>query len=192
MVPNEAERPPKKKPKTRKPVSEAYLERAAAYYLGRYASSAENLKRVLARKVRTRNEGHAMPSAEQLDWIDAVADKFVQLGLVDDAEYARLRTASLHRSGKSERMIRAGLKHKGVSDEHINEAVDNLKQEAGDNLDWEAALAYARKRRFGPHRTKEGDTDKKRKELASFARAGFSFNLARRIVEADSLDDITD
>lgn len=163
---------------------------AATFYLGRYASCAENLKRLLERKVRRRNEEHAAPTVEQWGWIEATAEKCVRLGLVDDAEYARARTFSMHRSGKSERMIAGSLRQKGVGEDDIQAALTMLRAEKGDNLQIEAALSYARKRRFGPFRTRAGDEDKKRKELASFARAGFGFDLSRRIVEASSPGDL--
>lgn len=173
-----------------RPVTERYLENAATYYLGRYASSAENLKRVLERKVRRRNEGNAAPNAEQTGWIEATADKCVRLGLVDDAEYARARAFSMHRSGKSERMIRGSLKQKGVGVEEISAALKALRLEKGENLELDAAVAYAKRRRFGPFRTRAGDADKMRKEMASFARAGFGFGLARKIVETTDIESL--
>lgn len=178
----------KTKEREKRPVTARYLENAATYYLGRYASCAENLARVLERKVRRRNEGHSAPSAEQTDWIEATVAKFVRLGLVNDTEYALTRTFSLHRSGKSERVIRGTLKQKGVGDADINAALDALREEKGDSLELEAAIAYARRRRFGPYRTSKPGEDKVRRELASFARAGFSYQLARMIVEASDIE----
>lgn len=175
-----------------KPVSERYLQNAAVYYLGRYSSSAANLGQVLERKVRRRNEDHHGPTEEQIGWIGAVVEKCVTLGLVNDTEYARSRALSLHNAGKSERMIKAGLKQKGVSPEDIENAMRELRKEKGEGLEVSAAIAYARRRRFGPYRTRAGDADKLRKELASFARAGFGFALAKRIVDASSLDDLED
>ena len=48
---DETGKPVRKPPRK---VSEAYLQRAAMSYLERYASSAENLRRVLRRKVDKR------------------------------------------------------------------------------------------------------------------------------------------
>jgi regulatory protein len=171
-----------------RPVTQRYLENAATYYLGRYASCEENLKRVLDRKVRRRNEGHTAPSHEQTQWIDATAAKCVRLGLVDDAEYARARVFSMHRSGKSERVIRGTLKQKGVGAAEIGAAMQILRAEKGETLELDAAIAYARRRRFGPFRTKPGDADKLRKEMASFARAGYGYSLALKVVEAPDLE----
>jgi regulatory protein len=49
--------------------------------------------------------------------------------------------------------------------------------------EFKAAAAYARRRRLGPYRAKDRDEHRVR-DLASMARAGFAFDLARRIVDA--------
>jgi regulatory protein len=50
-----------------------------------------------------------------------------------------------------------------------------------------AAVVYARKKAFGPFRRPDVDADDKRwgKEIASFARQGFGFELAKRVIEMD-------
>ena len=53
-------------------VTEAYLQRAALAYLERYASSAENLRRVLRRKVDKRCRLRGEDPAEFRDMIDEV------------------------------------------------------------------------------------------------------------------------
>ena len=80
------------------------LERWALGYLGRYASSAENLRRVLTRRARR----HAPEAAQQAGaQIDAIVARYQESGLLDDAAYAAARVASLHRRGDSLRAIRA-------------------------------------------------------------------------------------
>src|SRR6516164_9273557 len=132
------------------------LERWALSYLGRYASSAENLRRVLIRRAR-RHSPEAAQQAAVL--IEAIVTRYRESGLLDDAAYAAGRVESLHRQGDSLKAIRARLAAKGVP-----AAVA-------------AACAFARRRRLGPFR--RGMADRHR-ELAVFARAGFS----RRIAEA--------
>ena len=149
------------------------LERWALGYLGRYASSAENLRRVLVRRIRRRAPGSAQQVKAQ---IDAIVARYQESGLLDDAAYATGRAASLHRRGDSLRAIRARLAAKGVAPEVAAEAVAELRDKAADP-DLAAACAFARRRRLGPFRRDEAD---RQRELAAFARAGFS----RRIAEA--------
>ena len=149
------------------------LERWALQYLGRYASSAENLRRVLTRKVRRRSFEEIAATAPLID--DLVA-RYRKSGLLDDAAYAAARADSLHRRGESLRAMRARLAAKGVSAADIADAVSGLQANAP-VPDLAAACAFARRRRLGPFRRAAVDHAR---ELGAFARAGFS----RRIAEA--------
>jgi regulatory protein len=55
----------------------------------------------------------------------------------------------------------------------------------------QAAVAFARRRRLGPFRVKDRE-EKKARDLASMARAGFAYALARKVIEStdpDALDE---
>jgi regulatory protein len=149
------------------------LERWALHYLGRYASSAENLRRVLTRRVHRRS-----PKAEEAaaTLIDALVARYRESGLLDDAAYATARVQALHRRGESMRAMRARLAAKGVPAADVADAVSGLRA-AGPDPDLEAACAFARRRRLGPFRRSAADHAR---ELGAFARAGFS----RRVAEA--------
>lgn len=161
----------------------ALIERWALAYLGRFASSAENLRRVLLRRVRRRfSEDHAAaPQAAGL--IEALVARYRASGLVDDAAYAAGRARSRLRRGQSLQMIRAGLRAKGVGAEDAATAIAVLHEEAGDP-DFAAACAFARRRRFGPYRRTHAEDERVShdKELAAFARAGFSRAAAEAIL----------
>lgn len=149
------------------------LERWALHYLGRYASSAENLRRVLMRRVR-RHSVETAPQASGL--IDALVARYRETGLIDDAAYAAGRAGSLHRRGGSLRAIRARLAAKGVPAADVAKAVSGLRDAVPDP-DLAAACAFARRRRLGPYRRAAADPAR---ELGAFARAGFN----RRVAEA--------
>ena len=149
------------------------LDAWALGYLGRYASSAENLRRVLTRRARRYSPEAAQRAA---GLIDAIVTRYRESGLLDDAAYAAARAASLQRRGDSLKAIRARLAAKGVTGEIAAEAIAGLHDRAADP-DLAAACAFARRRRLGPFRRGAAD---RRRELAAFARAGFS----RRTAEA--------
>lgn len=152
------------------------LERWALAYLGRYASTAENLRRVLQRRVRRRfgEDAEAMRLAAPL--IDQIVERYCHSGLIDDAAYAARRAESLHQRGESLAKIRARLVTKGVAGSVAADALAALRANAADP-DLVAACAFARRRRLGPYRSR--DVPDPTRELAAFARAGFS----RRIAE---------
>jgi regulatory protein len=149
------------------------LERWALHYLGRYASSAENLRRVLMRRVRRRSP-ESVPLASAL--IEALVVRYRASGLLDDAAYAAGRVQSLHRRGDSLQGIRARLAAKGIAASDIADAVSQLRAAAPDP-DLAAACAFARRRRLGPYRRAAAEH---MRELGAFARGGFN----RRVAEA--------
>jgi regulatory protein len=158
-------------------VTPAYLDRAALAYLKRFASSAQNLARVLKRKVERRCRMRAEDPAPFLALIDDVVARAVRGGLVDDRRYAEGRVASLRRRGGSARAIGAKLAAKGVPRETVAAAL-----RGGEADEIAAARALARRRRLGPYRTADRAAFRER-DLAALARAGFGFAIARRVVD---------
>jgi regulatory protein len=188
-------------------IDAALLEEWALAYLGRYASTAENLRQVLSRRVRRRlaaggsvdREGAA--AVEPL--IEALVQRYRETGLVNDAAYAAGRARRGMGQGRSLRRIAAGLAAKGVGAADAAAAIAGLRDEATDP-ELAAAAAFARRRRLGPFRREphpRGDAPNLHMaELAAFARAGFSRRTAEAVlacpdgaaVQALLADDDTD
>ena len=156
------------------------LDRWALDYLARYATSAENLRRVLQRRVLRRAPER---KAEAAPLIDAVVARLLASNLIDDAAYAAMRVQSLHRRGESMRAIRARLQAKGVEPEALGAALAALSEGAADP-DLTAACAFARRRRLGPWRRGAADPER---DLAAFARAGFSRRVAEAVVRCPDI-----
>ena len=157
------------------------LERWALHYLGRYASSAENLRRVLMRRVR-RRAPEAAPAISAL--IDALVARYREAGLLDDASYAAARVEALHRRGDSLKAIRARLAAKGIAASDLVDALSQL-QAAAPDPDLAAACAFARRRRLGPFRRAAADHAR---ELGAFARAGFDRRVAEAVLACADID----
>ena len=160
------------------------LDGWALSYLGRYASSAENLRRVLLRRARRRGMPTPQVSTQTAALIDALIERYRHSGLLDDAAYAAARVRSLHRHGESAAKIRARLAAKGVERSVAAEAVLGLRAETADP-DLAAACAFARRRRLGPYRRSAPDPAR---ELGTFARAGFGRRVAERVLACADID----
>ncbi len=52
-----------------------------------------------------------------------------------------------------------------------------------------AAYVFAKKRKFGPFRIAPTDENRLRKELSTFARAGFSLDIARKVLGKETIED---
>ena len=183
----------RKKPE-RKPPKKAtarHLENVALWYLQRFAASADSLRRVLMRRVEKSVRAHDTDRAEGAEFVEDIIARFRRSSLLDDRVYAEGRTLSLHRRGISTNGIRARLAAKGVGAEDIAAALAILRDETEDP-DLAAAIAYARRRRIGPWRTR-GDRDKlKDRDLAALARQGFGYDIARKVIEAEDTDALED
>ncbi|WP_224000071.1 RecX family transcriptional regulator [Aureimonas sp. SA4125] len=179
--------PPQRRPR---PVTPEWLFRAAAHYLGRYASTAENLRRVLERKVARRvaeaEEGGAPSSADCRAMIDATLARFHDLKLLDDRAFAAAKLSSLRRGGASLRKIEAKLSEKGVDRDTIA-----VTLQGDESTDHEAAFAYARRRRLGPHRLRDR-AERRERDMAAMMRAGFGYGDARAAIDADGAADSPD
>jgi len=180
---------PRKKRRKPKPATAARLEKAALSHIDRYATSAANLRNVLMRRVERSVRLHDTDRTEASEWVDAIIAKLVERRLIDDAAYARARANSLHRSGASRRKIAGMLQQKGVGRSEIAAALAALEAEYA-NSDLVAAYNYARRRRFGPYRLPEAREERRERDLAALARAGFGYDTARRVVDAQSVEDL--
>lgn len=163
----------------------AYLERAALFYLDRYATSADNLRRVLRRKVARSARVHGSDPAEGEEAVEALIERFLGAGLLDDARYAEGRARRLARRGQPLQVIRLQLLQKGVGEDEIAAALAGLGAEAGDP-ELAAALAYARRRRLGPFRAGAQRAAQRERDLAALARRGFAPDLALKVIDAES------
>jgi regulatory protein len=164
-------------------VDAAVLEKAASFYLERYASSAENLRRVLLRRVAKAGRGDADIMAEGRALIEALLVRYVAAGLLDDKRYAEAKAAGLARGGASRFQIRGKLLRKGVARDEVERAVTAL-DERGEGSERAAAAALIRRKRLGPYRRPEDRAAFAAKDLAALARAGFAIGLAQRLLRA--------
>ncbi|MCZ6605873.1 MAG: RecX family transcriptional regulator, partial [Alphaproteobacteria bacterium] len=92
-----------------KPVTAQRLQARALAYLSRYASSSENLRRVLERAVRRAACHHETDRAAAAETITGLIAKFERAGILDDNAYAEARVRSLHRGGASRAKIAAQM-----------------------------------------------------------------------------------
>src|SRR5258707_11653043 len=89
---------------------------------------------------------------------------------------------------------RQKLNPAGNDGETLDKAMAGLDQELDTDprqREWKAATALARRRRLGPYRAKDRK-DHRTRDLATMARAGFDYDLAKKIIDAadtDALDE---
>jgi regulatory protein len=180
--------PPPRRPGP-KPATPQRLEAIALFHLERFASSSTNLKRVLMRRVQRSAQLHGTDPIAGAAVVDALVERFVRSGLLDDKLYAEARAARLHRRGASARKIAASLAEKGIDRELIGATLDEDDSDTGHTArpggDLAAAAALARRRRLGPYRLPEKREEFRQKDLGTLARAGFARAVAERVLGAE-------
>lgn len=172
-------------------MSAEYLREATTAYLGRYMPSVFQLKQVLWRKIdkniRMRGAGNRADYAEM---IQAELEYRKQTGALDDLRFAEAWVESLHKKGKSRLQIKVKLQQKGIESAIIQQSLEMLED---DVLDYalEAAIQYARKRRFGPFQMDVQKRENRRqKDIAAMMRAGHAYDSIRKIMACQTLDEI--
>lgn len=156
------------------------LEELALGYVARFATTAKGLENYCRRKLRERGwaEDASGTGCEGPD-IDALVERFVRNGYVNDGEYARARQGGLLRRGYGARRIHAALDAAGVPQE--------LRNDVSEGEAREAALRFARKRRlgpFGPDGSPPAQRAAREKQIAAMMRAGHALDSARELVDA--------
>lgn len=163
----------RERPRRRRPLDKESLRTLALAYVGRYATTQARLSAYLVRKLRERGwSGEDEPLVVQL-----VAD-FVRLGYVDDDQFARNRAGALLRRGFGPIRVDAALRHAGI-------AADLAADQAsiGTEEEMAAAIAFARRKRIGPFCQTEMTARTRERGLASLARAGHRYEIARAVMD---------
>ena len=139
------------------------------------------------RRVVASARAHGTDPEEGAAWIETLITKFQTLGYLNDRAYAENRARSLLARGSSSLAVAMKLREKGLDADNIEAALETAREDALD-LDLVAAAALARRRRLGPYRRDDEREERRDRDLAALARAGFSYEIAKRIIEAETVD----
>ncbi|QTD54954.1 regulatory protein RecX [Parasphingorhabdus cellanae] len=163
-----------------RPLDQNSLQELALRYVSRYATTRHKLKSYLFRKLRERDWSEDRPAD-----VEAIVERFVELGYIDDALFAKNRAVALINRGYGKRRVTQALYQAGIQEGDDQQALD-----LSDAKKWEAARTYARKKSIGPFAQEQADQDKCRKQLQAFLRAGHGFDIASRFVFAKPGEDV--
>jgi regulatory protein len=167
------------------------LERAALAYLNRFDSTAAKLRTMLRGLVRRAERQGPVDVRAAEAMIDELVDRYCASGLIDDRRYAETMASSLRQRGASSRAIRHKLAARGVASDIAGDALAGADRDT-EEAELAAARAFVRRRRLGKHRPAEQRAERRQRDLAAVARAGFGFDVAKRALEVELDDDIED
>lgn len=125
--------------------------------------------------------------AEGLARVDALIERFVSVGYVDDESFARARSGALLRRGFGSRRISETLGAAGIEQDLRERVMPGVAAQR------RAALAMVRKRRFGPFAEDAlpsmSDPHRRQKQMAAMLRAGHAMDAVRALLGAATIED---
>lgn len=185
-LPVENNKPPARRAgkKIPKRITADYLHNAGLYYLQRYAASSGHFRAVMLRKIKRSCMAHPdQDFAACAALVEDLVQKFISSGLLDDDLYLRGVVGSLRRRGASKQAILGKLRVKSVGGDMAADYIEACDDDfaGGENGDFRAALIFARRKKIGPFAGSRAEEP--HKTLAKFARAGFSYDIAARVMK---------
>jgi len=143
----------------------------------------------MLRRVHRSAEHHNTNPEEGIAIIEVLVARFTQMGLLDDKQFAVARARSYSRRGYSVRAIQAKLIERGVPIDIINEAI-KIQEKDDRNLELKAAIVFSRKRQLGLYHKTSIGPEKKKKDMAKLARAGFTYKTVQQVMGAYTLEEL--
>ena len=151
-----------------KKITPQRLKNIALYYLDRFDASSEKLKSVLMRRIQKATLAGDEVPLEAKKWVDEVVVDMQRLGYVNDRRFCENKMHQYLNAGKSNRYIVGKLCEAGIDSDMIQSFLpdDELAQ----------ARIFVHKKHLG---------DDYQKDLAKLARAGFSYDIAQKVLKED-------
>jgi len=183
----------------------------ALSYLERFPCTTEKLRVHLGKKLKDAIAADEARPSDAWRWLDQVIETLTRVRLLDDVAWSESRASTLHRRGRATSVIRRDLAQKGAPEA----AIDLAETSLGDDrraIDLASAVRLAKKKSLGPFAKTDAGAARPRaqragkppvserdaamkvrqRQLATLARAGFSFEIARTILDAKDPDHLAE
>ena len=151
------------------------LVKYAINYLSKYSSSKTNLERILRNKIRRKN----IEKKEKFTLYNSIPEiikKLEKNNFINDYNYANSKVNIFISNGKSKIFIKNYLFKKGIDEKLSSEIFAELNEEDS-NWEIKSARIFARKKNI------KKDNNNNEKNLSKMARAGFSYEISKKIIE---------
>ena len=155
-------------------------------YLSKFSSTENKLNSILHSfsEKYLKNVNRQQLSKE----IAIVIQKCKDHGYIDDKKFTENKIEKYINLGKSKKYIIFNLKNYGINNSIIEECLDDFFNSKIDN-NIKAAIIFARKKSIGPFYKKPiGSSHEKlfNKWFSSFARAGFNYDISKKVLNFES------
>ena len=119
-------------------------------------------------------------------WVEAAVEEGKSFGAINDEKLALGLARSLRRRGLARGAARQKMRQKKLGVSHIESALNEVYAVREGEVDptLNAAARAAKKKRIGPWGPEQIDYQAKQKQLAKLARRGFSYSVAKKVLNA--------
>ena len=155
------------------------LKKYAVTYVSKYESTKKNLEKVLKNKIIRIKDIKKNEKLMLYKSIFKVIEELESKQIINDKRYTDKKILSLASQGKSKNFIISYLLHKGIEKNLINNTFKDFELH---NPDWEfeSAKIFVRKKILNFN-----DKKNKEKNLAKMSRAGFDYNISKKMLGLD-------
>ena len=154
-------------------INKDVLKKYALNYLNKYASSKKNLEIYLWRKIKKSGIFNKNFKSDIKD----IIQELEKLKIINDEDFANSIAFNGARNGKSKKYIKYNLIKKGIKKDDINNALNKLEEEIPD-YETQSAINFAKKKKLG----KYGQFIDQKKDLSKMARAGFNYDIIKKVL----------
>lgn len=169
---------------------ESYLKNVAQWYMERYTTSTQKMRRYLIQKAQKRLHENIDNNETIKQYIENILAHYTEMGYLNDNTYAQMQIRKLLHKGTSLRKIEETLHVKGIHKENRQQAKDAVEEEyrqTQEELNNTAAVQYAKRKKLGRFRHKQSETEEEsyaiaKKELAKMMTAGFPYAIAKKVL----------
>tara|TARA_B110000438_G_scaffold257388_1_gene265437 strand:+ start:107 stop:562 length:456 start_codon:yes stop_codon:yes gene_type:complete len=146
----------------------------AINYLSKYSSSKANLEIILNKKIR-RLKIEKKDKFFLYNSIEKIINDLEKNNLINDYNYISSKFDLFFHQGKSRIFIKSFFQQKRIEKDVIDKAFEKFEKN-NSNWETESAKIFAKKKRLSNEKDKE-------KNLSRLARAGFNFEISKKILE---------
>ena len=150
------------------------LMKYAINYLSKYSSSKKNLEKLLKNKI-IRLKIEKKDKYLLYNSIEKIIKDLEKNNFINDGNYTFSKINFFFNQGKSKIFIKNYFIQKGIENEIIDKTFENFEN-TKTNWELESAKIFAKKKRLSNSNDKE-------KNFSKLARAGFSYEISKKILE---------
>ena len=152
-------------------------------YIEKFAPSKQQLKTYLLKKY-LKSKISNIKKSNIADLIDIVTEDLEKSKFINDNFYSESKAKNLIQRGSSINKIRNYLFSKGVGEKYIRNTIEKI-QTNNEDQDFFSAIKICKKKRIGPNRDEANRPLFYKKDMGVLARAGFDFEVSRRVMDLD-------